>query len=494
MDGFSAQELLNDKVGLTYDDLILLPGYIDFSNEDVSLKTRLSRNIELNVPYVSSPMDTVTEARTAIAMALQGGIGIIHYNNTIEEQAAMVRSVKRYENGFISDPVVLSPAHKVSDVDVIKHTFGFSGIPITEDGTLQTKLVGIVTNRDIDFVTDRSTLIKDVMTTDLITAEEGVSLEEANHILRQSKRGKLPIVNRLGHLVSLTSRRDLIKNKHFPYSSKDSGKRLRVGAAISTHTRDRDRLAELVKEGLDAVVIDSSQGNSLYQIEMIRYIKKTYPRLDVIGGNIVTTDQAENLIDAGVDALRIGMGPGSICTTQEVMACGRPQGTAVFKVSEFAAKEGVPTIADGGIASIGHMMKALSLGASTVMMGSMLAGTDEAPGEYFYKDGVRLKSYRGMASAAAMKEGGDKRYFSETAAIKVAQGVAGAVVDRGSLYQLLPYYLQGLRLAFQDVGVKSVSELHRALYDQRLRMQRRSPSSQREGGVHDIYEYNKQSV
>jgi IMP dehydrogenase len=439
-------------------------------------------------------MDTVTEDRTAIAMALQGGVGIIHYNNSIAEQAQIVRKVKRYENGFITDPVVLSPMHALYDIDTIKEKYGFSGIPITKDGTLKTPLVGIVTNRDIDLIADRGTCLKDVMTSKLIIAQEGVSLEDANKILKERKCGKLPIVNQEGLLVSLIARQDLIKNKDFPVSSKDRNKRLIVGAAISTHQNDRERLAALTEEGLDLVIIDSSQGNSSFQRDMIRYIKKTYAHLDVVAGNIVTVEQAKNLIIAGADALRIGMGPGSICTTQETMACGRPQGTAVYQVSKYAHKEGVPTIADGGVSSIGHMMKALGLGASTVMMGSLLAGAEESPGDYFYKDGVKIKTYRGMASAEALKEGGDKRYFNENAAIKVTQGVAGAVADRGSLYQLLPYYIQGLKQAFQDIAIKSVPALHEALDTEALRMQRRSPSAQDEGNVHDIYDYKKHLV
>ncbi len=494
MDGFSADELLLGPIGLTYDDLIFLPGYIDFSHNDVCLRTQLTRNISLNSPFVSSPMDTVTETCTAIALALQGGIGILHYNNTIAEQAAMVRQVKRYENGFITDPVVLSPEHTIADVDQIKIEYGFSGIPVTQDGTLQSPLVGIVTNRDIDLIADRSTLLKDVMTIDLITAQESISLDEANTILKQSKRGKLPIVNQQGLLVSLIARQDLIKNKDFPYAAKGADKHLLVGAAISTHEQDKDRLAALVQEGLNVVVIDSSQGNSSFQIDMIRYIKKTYSNLDVIAGNIVTQEQAENLIKAGADALRIGMGPGSICTTQETMACGRSQGTSVYRMSQYVYKKGIPTIADGGIASTGHMMKALGLGASTVMMGSMLAGAEESPGEYFYKDGVKLKTYRGMASAEAMKEGGDKRYFNETAKVKVTQGVSGAVADRGSLYKLLPYYVQGLKQSLQDLGFKDLRALHRALYKGVLRMQQRSLSAQREGNVHDIYDYQNRIV
>ncbi|MBU0650358.1 IMP dehydrogenase [bacterium] len=490
MDGFSADEIFKDVQGVTYGDFIILPGYIDFLPEDVCLKTKLTKRISLNFPIVSSPMDTVTEEKMAINLALLGGIGILHYNNSIEEQSAMVRTVKRYENGFIKDPMVLSPEDPVSAVHEIKRRYNFSSIPITQDGTLRTKLIGMVTNRDIDLLNDASIKIKEIMTTDLVTTSEGVSLDEANKILSKSKKGKLPIVDNEGRLISLISRSDLIKNKDFPYASKDENKRLLVGAAISTKPEDRERLNALIQEGVNVVVIDSAQGNSSYQIEMIKYIKKNYD-VDIIAGNIVTQDQAENLIKAGADALRVGMGPGSICTTQETMACGRPQATAVYKVSIVASKQGVPVIADGGISSIGHMMKALSVGAHTVMLGSLLAGTEEAPGEYFYKDGVKLKSYRGMASIEAMKKGGDKRYFSANETIKVAQGVSGSVIDRGSLLKLIPYYTQGLKHAFQDIGIKDMPELHKKMYAGKLRMQVRSLSSQQEGGVHHLYEYNK---
>ncbi|OED34726.1 IMP dehydrogenase [PVC group bacterium (ex Bugula neritina AB1)] len=494
MDGFSAKDLFSNAMGLTYDDFIFLPGYIDFPFDEVSTKTYLTSNIELNIPFVSSPMDTVTGRSSAIAMALLGGIGIMHYNNSIEEQVEMVRQVKRYENGFITDPVVLSPNHVISDVDKIKAKEGFSGIPITQDGTLDTPLVGIITNRDIDLIEDRSIPLKNIMSVDIISAREGVSLDEANAILKKSKRGKLPIVNSDNLLVSLISRRDLIKNKNFPYAAKGKDKRLLVGASISTQEEDKQRLDALVREGLNVVVIDSSQGNSSFQIDMIRYIKKTHPSLDVIAGNIVTEEQAKNLIEAGADGLRIGMGPGSICTTQNTMACGRGQGTAVYKVSKYAAERNIPTIADGGVSSIGHMVKALGLGASSVMMGSMLAGTEESPGEYFYKDGVKLKAYRGMASAEAMKDGGDKRYLNETAKIKVTQGVSGAVADRGSLYKLIPYYAQGLKQALQDIGLKNLKSLHQALYNEHLRMERRTLSSQKEGHVHDIYDYQNLTI
>jgi IMP dehydrogenase len=490
-DGFSAEEIFTTPTGYAYNDFIILPGYIDFAPDDVSLETNLTRNIKLKSPLVSSPMDTVTEAEMAIALALWGGIGIIHYNNTIQQQADLVSRVKRYENGFINKPLVLSPQHKISDVDMIKARYNFSGIPVTEDGKLNSKLVGIVTNRDIDFEKDRTKTLSEVMVKDILTAREGITLSEANNILRTSKKGKLPIIDSEGRLVALLSRSDLLKNREFPLSTKDDKKQLRVGAAISTKDESKERLAALSEAGVDVVVIDSAQGNSIYQIEMIKYIKKNYPHIDIIGGNVVTEEQCETLIKAGADALRIGMGPGSICTTQTTMAVGRPQATAVYRTARYSNKQGVPVLADGGIANIGHISKALALGASTAMMGSMFAGTNEAPGEYFYDNGVRLKKYRGMASMEAMEAGGNKRYFAEDAKIIVAQGVSGAVMDKGSMNDYAPYLLQGLKHSFQDIGVRNIKTLHNNLYSKELRFEIRSAMAQREGHVHDMYSYKE---
>ena len=399
--------------GLTYDDFILLPDHISFGVDEVNLATNFTRDIRLSLPFVSSPMDTVTESEMAIYMALLGGIGIVHYNNTIEEQVRHVERAKRFENGFITEPVVLGPEHRIRDVDEIKAKHGFSSIPITEDGTRATKLIGIVTGRDTDFEPNRDLPLRDLMTRNPVTAPKGISLHEANEVLRRTKKGKLPIVDEAGRIVALVCRSDLVTNEEYPLASKDKLKRLRVGAALSTHDEDRDRLAELVRVGVDAVVIDSSQGDSIYQAEMIKYIKHKYPEMQVIAGNVVAERQCRNLIAAGADALRVGMGPGSICITQDTVAVGRPQASAVYYCAKAGREAGVPIIADGGIASAAHVAKALALGASTVMMGSLLAGTEESPGEYFYENGRRFKRYRGMASAAAMRAGGAKRYFSE---------------------------------------------------------------------------------
>lgn len=489
-DGCSCEELFAGQTGKTYRDYLVLPGFIDFHPSEVDLNTHFTKEIQLKRPIVSSPMDTVTEDSMAIAMALIGGIGIIHYNNTVEDQVRIVEKVKRYKNGFIVDPIVLSPEHNIKDIYAIKERYGFSGVPITQDGKQKSKLIGIVTNRDIDLEKNLDIKLSEVMTTELVTGTEGMDLKAANSILKKSKKGKLPMINAQGQLVALICRSDIKKHSEFPLASKDSLKRLRVGAAISTQLEARERIHRLVEVGVDAVIIDSAQGNSRYQIEMIRYLKKEYPGLQVIGGNVVTIEQCYNLIQAGADALRIGMGPGSICITQDTMAVGRAQATAVYHTAKFAARENVPVIADGGISTIGDIANALTIGASTTMMGSMFAGTHEAPGDYFYENGVRLKRYRGMASLEAMEAGGKKRYFSEDAPVKVAQGVSGSVVDKGSMFNYVPYLMQGLKHSFQDMGYKSISRLHEAMYAGEVRFEERTASAQAQGSVHGLHSFS----
>ncbi|MCE5323605.1 IMP dehydrogenase [bacterium] len=490
-DGRSASELFGSGKGLTYDDFIVLPGYIDFQASEVDLETNVTRNIKIKRPLVSSPMDTVTEWKMAAYLALLGGIGIIHYNNTIDAQVEHVRKVKRFENGFIIDPVVLSPRNSVKDVDTIKAEHGFSGIPITQDGTLNSKLVGIVTNRDIDFEKDRSKPLSEVMTTELVTAREGVTLHEANQILKQSKKGKLPVVDDQYRLVALLSRTDLLKNKDYPFASKNVGKQLLVGAAVSTRPEDRERVEALAEAGVDILLIDSAQGFSVFQIDMLKFIKDHFPQIDIIAGNVVTMEQACALIEAGADGLRVGMGPGSICITQTMMAVGRPQASAVYHTARFAKEHGVAVIADGGIQGIGHIAKALSVGAGAVMAGYLLAGTAEAPGDYFYENGMRVKRYRGMASVEAMGAGGGKRYLSEdNNKVLVPQGVSGTVLDRGSLVDYVPYLMKGLQQSFQDMGHCSVESMREALYSGKLRFEHRTAAAQAEGTVHSLHSYN----
>eukprot|EP00929_Paragymnodinium_shiwhaense_P088683 TRINITY_DN48_c0_g2_i1.p1 TRINITY_DN48_c0_g2~~TRINITY_DN48_c0_g2_i1.p1 ORF type:complete len:533 (+),score=159.29 TRINITY_DN48_c0_g2_i1:63-1661(+) len=499
LDGYSAQDIFENPrnpTGYTYDDLICLPGHISFGVAEVGLETQFTRNIKLKIPIVSSPMDTVSESRMAIAMALEGGIGVIHTNMSLEEQALEVLRVKKYKSGFIMDPICIKPTMSLAELDELKAKCGFSGFPVTEDGRMGSKLLGMITKRDTEFLPERATTyVGSVMTktADCTSAQEGTTLIEANKILQQSKKGKLPIVSKEGRLVALVARKDLMKNADYPNATKDSNKQLMVAAAVGTRPSDRDRVRALVAAGVDAVVIDSSQGDSIFQIEMVKWMKSEFKdNLQVIGGNVVTKRQAKHLIDAGVDALRVGMGIGSICTTQEVCACGRAQASAVYNVSKVCRQHGIPIIADGGISSPGHIVKALSLGAGTAMCGSLLAGTEESPGDYFYaEDGTRLKRYRGMGSIDAMKKGSDDRYFGTTTTVKVAQGVSGTVQDKGSVHRYIPYLIQGIKHGMQDIGAKSLDTLRQELREGKLRFEIRSAAAQREGGVHGLHSFER---
>lgn len=487
-DGYSLEEIFNDKNGYSYDDIIMLPGYIDFSVNDVDLEIKVTRNITIKTPIISSPMDTVTESDMAIAMALQGGLGIIHSNCSIEKQLEEVLKVKRFNNGFIKNPIVFSPCNTVKDALEIKMKYKFSSFPITEKGTLYSKLLGLVSNSDLDF-NDDDTKLSEVMTHKLIVGTEGLSLSEANEILKINKVKLLPIVDNENNLISVICRKDLKHHYNYPLASKIN-RQLLVGASVSTHPNDRERIKGLAEAGVNVLVIDSSQGNSIYQIETIKYIKNNYPSIDIIGGNVVTISQAKNLIEAGVDGLRVGMGIGSICTTQHVCGVGRSQATAIYNVSKYAYKMGIPIIADGGISNTGHIIKALSLGASAVMLGSLLAGTDESPSESFFQDGVRLKKYRGMGSFEAMNNANSgRRYLYNNKQIKVSQGVSGSVTSKGSLNKYLPYLVQGIKQGFQQLGSNSLIKLHSNSINGVLRFEIRSHMSQQDGNIHSLYSY-----
>ncbi|KAI6176158.1 Inosine-5'-monophosphate dehydrogenase [Aphelenchoides bicaudatus] len=501
-DGETIEQLFSGGVGTTYNDFNIFPGFINFPVTAVSLETKLTRGITLKVPLVSSPMDTVTETEMAIGLALHGGIGIIHANfSTIKEQADEVLKVKRYKQGFISNPQCIKPTDSVKDLIQIKNKYGFTGTPVTETGKVNGKLLGLVTSRDIDFIKPNrydSTKISEVMVPfeKLITGSESMTLDQAYEILEEEKRGKLPIVNKKNELISLIARTDLKKARDFPLSSYDSKGQLRVGAAVNTRNTAVESVKLLVEAGVDVIVIDSSNGASEYQINLLKWIKKTYPDgPQVIAGNVVTMKQAKILIDNGADALRIGMGSGSICITQEVMAVGRAQGSAVYNVARYAHSRGIPVVADGGIRDVGYITKALALGASSVMMGGLLAGTNEAPGEYFWgPSGVRLKKYRGMGSLDAMEANAtsqDRYFTNESDAIKVAQGVSATMRDRGSIHKFIPYIVRGVQHGFQDIGVKSIQELQDGVYSGTVRFERRSNNAQIEGGVHSLHSYEK---
>nr|DAD29775.1 TPA_asm: hypothetical protein HUJ06_031243 [Nelumbo nucifera] len=471
-DGFPADRLFNKGYSYTYDDVIFLPHYIDFPTDAVNLSTKLTKNIDLSIPCVASPMDTVTESSMAVAMASLGGIGIVHYNNQPFEQAALIRSAKSRRIPFISDPIFKTPSDSIGSIQ------DFASSPcifVTESGNSKSKLLGVVAKSDWERLSDKETSVSKYMSESLVSAPSGYSFEQAAAFLAANKLDYVPLVSEQdGEVVDLFTSADVERIRGFPklgFPSLGADGKFMVGAAIGTRERDKERLEHLVKTGANVVVLDSSQGNSIYQIEMIKYVKRTYPELDVIGGNVVTAYQAQNLIQAGVDALRVGMGSGSICTTQEVCAVGRGQATAVYKVSSIAEQSGVPVIADGGIANSGHIVKALALGASTVMMGSFLAGSNEAPGSYEYQGGRRIKKYRGMGSLEAMTKGSDVRYLGDTSKLKVAQGVVGAVADKGSVLQFIPYTMQAVKQGFQDLGASSVQSAHNLLKSRVVRLE-----------------------
>ena len=494
-DGSSLNELFNNTTeSLTYDDIILLPRKIIGPVSDISLKTQFTRNISINLPLVSSPMDTVTESDMAIELALQGGIGVIHCNNTIESQVSEVMKVKRYINGFICNPIVVRPSDTVQHVLDLKEKWKFSGFPVTMNGNMNEPLIGMVSNNDITFIENTETTVEKIMRKreNLIVAKRFCSLESAFEIIKEQKINRLPIVDENDNLVGLICRKDLRGKRTFPYASKDKTGKLLVAAAVTTHPGDRVRINELVSAGVDAICIDSSNGCSDFQIETIKYIKETHPKVDVIAGNVVTRKQAKWLIDAGADAIRIGQGAGTICITQDVLGVGRAQASAVYQVSKIAHKYGIPTIADGGIYKSGQIAKALVFGASTAMMGSMFAGTDEAPGEVITKDGVRLKMYRGQGSMACYREAKNAisaRYLTQKDKTFVAQGVVGYVPSKGAIRDQVPSLAESVKHTFQHLGLKNMNDL--SLLRDELCVEKRSFQAQREGTVHNLYSFEK---
>ena len=465
--------------GITFDDVLLVPAYSEVTPNMVDLSTYLTKNIKLNIPMMSAGMDTVTEHRMAIAMARQGGIGIIHKNMSVEAQAEEVDKVKRSENGVITDPFSLSPEHTLADANDLMAKFRISGVPITDNG----RLVGIITNRDLKFETDFSKKIKESMTTEnLVTAKQGITLEEAKAILAKSRKEKLPIVDDNFNLKGLITIKDIEKQIKYPLAAKDAQGRLLCGAAIGITKNIMERTEALVKAKVDVVVLDSAHGHSRNIMNAIREIKSAYPDLQVIAGNVATGEATKALIEAGADAVKIGIGPGSICTTRIVAGIGVPQITAVMDSYAVAKEYGIPIIADGGIKFSGDMTKAIAAGANVCMMGSIFAGCDEAPGEFELYQGRKYKVYRGMGSIAAMENGSKDRYFQTEAKKLVPEGVEGRVAYKGTVEDTVFQLIGGIRAGMGYCGAKDIETLK-----QTGRFVKISAASLKESHPHDIH-------
>lgn len=464
--------------GITFDDVLLVPAYSTVTPNMVSLKTHLTKKIVLNIPLMSAGMDTVTEHRMAIAMARQGGIGIIHKNMTIEQQAEEVDKVKRSEYGVITDPFYLSPEHSLQDADDLMAKYRISGVPIT-DGK---KLVGIITNRDLKFEEDFTKKIKECMTSKgLVTAKEGTTIEEAKKILARARVEKLPIVDEEGNLKGLITIKDIEKQIKYPNSAKDDKGRLLCGAAVGITKNVMERVEALVKANVDVVVIDSAHGHSANIFKTLKQIKEAYPDLQVIAGNVATGEAARDLIEAGADAVKVGIGPGSICTTRVVAGIGVPQVTAIMNCYAAAKEYGVPIIADGGIKYSGDMVKAIAAGGNVCMMGSLFAGCDEAPGDYEIYQGRKFKVYRGMGSISAMEAGSKDRYFQSDAKKLVPEGVEGRVAYKGSVEDTVFQMLGGIRSGMGYCGAKDIPTLQETSKFVKI-----SAASLKESHPHDI--------
>ena len=469
------------ETALTFDDLLLVPAASEVLPNEVSLATQLTETIRLNTPLVSSAMDTVTEYRTAIAMAREGGMGIIHKNMSIEQQAIEVERVKKSESGMIIDPITVNRDQSVSEVQEIMATYKISGLPVLHEG----KLVGIVTNRDLRFVSDNDLRVSDVMTSkNLVTAKVGITLEHSKALLHEHRIEKLLVVDDKGGLKGLITIKDLEKIKKYPLAAKDGYGRLLVGAALGVGADIEANTERLLKAGVDVVVIDSAHGHSRGVIRAVERVRLTFPKLPIIAGNVATEEAAEDLIKAGVNAVKVGVGPGSICTTRIVAGIGVPQMTAIKNCVKAGNRYGVPIIADGGIKHSGDLTKAIGAGASTVMIGSLFAGTDETPGETFLYQGRTYKGYRGMGSLGAMSQGSSDRYFQENVGATsklVPEGIEGKVPYRGPITSVIYQLLGGLRSGMGYVGAATIEDLQK-----KARFVRISPAGLRESHVHDV--------
>ncbi|MTW85781.1 IMP dehydrogenase [Virgibacillus dakarensis] len=471
------------KEGLTFDDVLLVPDKSEVLPKEVELKTELSANLKLNAPLISAGMDTVTEATMAIAMARQGGLGVIHKNMSIEDQAEEVDRVKRSESGVITNPFFLTPEHQVYDAEHLMGKFRISGVPIVNSIDEQ-KLVGILTNRDLRFIQDYSTLIKDVMTSEnLVTAPVGTTIDEAENILQHHKIEKLPLIDNEGILKGLITIKDIEKAIEFPNAAKDVHGRLLVGAAVGVTADGMKRIEKLVDAGVDVIVIDTAHGHSKGVLDQLRAVRKAYPDLDIIAGNVATAEATKALIEAGATIVKVGIGPGSICTTRVVAGVGVPQITAVNDCAMAAAEYGIAVIADGGIKYSGDVVKALAAGAHAVMLGSMFAGVSESPGETEIFQGRRYKVYRGMGSVGAMKAGSKDRYFQETEDTKklVPEGIEGRVAYKGPLADTVHQLLGGLRAGMGYCGTPTIKALR-----EDARFVRITNAGLRESHPHDV--------
>jgi IMP dehydrogenase len=467
--------------GLTYDDVLLIPAYSEVLPRDVNTSTNLTKSIRLNVPIVSAAMDTVTESGLAIAIAQAGGIGILHKNMTIERQAEQVRKVKRSESGMIQDPVTLPEDALVGTASKIMKDNGIGGIPVINQSGV---LVGIITNRDLRFQKDMNLPLSKVMTkVNLVTAPHGTTLLQAEEILQEYKIEKLPVVNAEGKLVGLITFKDIQKYKNYPQACKDEHGRLRVGAAVGVAADNLDRVTALVQAGVDVVTVDSAHGHSAGVINMVKAIKGLFPDLQVIAGNIGTAEAAIALADAGADAVKVGIGPGSICTTRIIAGVGVPQLYAVYECAKALRGRGIPVIADGGIKQTGDIVKAIAAGASTIMAGSLFAGVDESPGETIIYEGRKFKSYRGMGSVEAMEKGSKDRYFQDETDVVtklVPEGIVGRVPYKGTLSEVIYQYIGGLRAGMHYCGAATIEDLQKA------RFVRITAAGMRESHPHDV--------